>query len=80
MTTRCNFLCASLLVLVFCSGAPSDEKQPGKQPDKNADQLADKNAETVTKALAVSGQGPERPRPEGHCRNCSRRRGVHRCR
>src|SRR5260370_14674496 len=61
MTTRCKFLCASLLVLVFCSGAPSDDKQPGKQPDKNAarqpdknaDQQADKNAEPITKALAA---------------------------
>jgi uncharacterized protein (TIGR02246 family) len=60
MTTRCKSLCASLLVLVFCSGAPSDDKQPGKQPDKNAarqpdknaDQQADKNAETVSQALA----------------------------
>ena len=36
MTTRCRILCASLLVLLFCSGAPSDDKRPAKQPDKNA--------------------------------------------
>lgn len=30
MKTKCKVLCASLLVLVFCSGAPSDDKQPGK--------------------------------------------------
>jgi uncharacterized protein (TIGR02246 family) len=62
MTTRCKILCASLLVLVFCSGAPSDDRQPGKPPDKNAakqpDKSADKappdkNAETVSKALAA---------------------------
>jgi uncharacterized protein (TIGR02246 family) len=56
MTTRCKYLCASLLVLVFCSGAPSDDKQPDKnaasQPDTNADPQADKNAETVRQALA----------------------------
>jgi uncharacterized protein (TIGR02246 family) len=40
MTTKCKVMCASLLVLMFCSGAPSDEKQP------------DKSAETVNKALA----------------------------
>ncbi|MBI3863720.1 MAG: SgcJ/EcaC family oxidoreductase, partial [Planctomycetia bacterium] len=41
MTEKCKFLCAVLLVLVFCSGAPSDDKQP------------DKNAETVNKALSA---------------------------
>src|SRR5260370_29145034 len=61
MTTRGKVLCASLLVLVFCSGVPSDDKQTGKQPDKKAarqpdktaDKQPDKNAETVTKALAA---------------------------
>lgn len=53
MTTRCKILCAFLLVLAFCSGAPSDDKQPGKQPDKSADRQPNKNAETVTKALAA---------------------------
>jgi len=42
MTTRCRFLCASLLVLVFCSGAPSDDKQPAKQADKQPGKQADK--------------------------------------
>ncbi len=37
MTTRCKTLCSCLLVLLFCSGAPSDDRQPGKQPDKNAE-------------------------------------------
>src|SRR5579872_2765684 len=40
MTTRCRMACASLLILVFCSGAPSD------------DQIPDPNAETVNKVLA----------------------------
>lgn len=61
MTTRCKIQCASLLVLVFCSGSPGDDKQPGKQPQKNAakqpdkpaENQLDKNAETVTKALAA---------------------------
>jgi uncharacterized protein (TIGR02246 family) len=44
MTTRCKMLCASLLVLVFCSGAPSDDKQPGKQPDRAAAKQPAKNA------------------------------------
>jgi len=53
MTTKCKMLCSGLLVLLFCAGAPSDDKQPGKQPDKNTDKQPDKNAETVTKALAA---------------------------
>src|SRR5262245_31597733 len=34
MTTRSKVLSASLLVLAFCSGAPSDDKQAVKQPAK----------------------------------------------
>lgn len=41
MTPKCRFLCASLLVLMFCSTAPSDDRQP------------DKNAEAAGKALAA---------------------------
>jgi uncharacterized protein (TIGR02246 family) len=44
MTTRRIILCACLLVLAICSGAPSDDKQPAKQPDKNAARPPDKNA------------------------------------
>jgi uncharacterized protein (TIGR02246 family) len=43
------FLCASLLVLVFCSGAPSDDKQAGKQPAaKPADKQPAKPAAAQT--------------------------------
>ncbi len=34
MTTKCKMFCGCLLVLLFCSGAPSDDKPP---PDKNAE-------------------------------------------
>jgi uncharacterized protein (TIGR02246 family) len=55
MTTRCKFLSASLLVLAFCSGAPSDDKQPGKQPatakqaDKQPAKQPDKQPAQATK-------------------------------
>jgi uncharacterized protein (TIGR02246 family) len=59
MTTKCKVLCASLLLLAFCSGAPSDDKAPekkaiavGKAPDKNvkaADKAPDKNAKAADK-------------------------------
>ncbi len=41
MTTRRSIFVSCLLVLLFCSGAPSDDKPP------------DKNAESVSKALAA---------------------------
>ncbi len=41
MTTKCKMLSSCLLVLVFCSGAPSDDKQP------------DRNAKTVSQALGA---------------------------
>jgi uncharacterized protein (TIGR02246 family) len=61
MTTKCKMLCASLLVLAFCSGAPSDDKKApdkntkavGKAPDKNVkttDKAPDKNAKAGDKA------------------------------
>jgi uncharacterized protein (TIGR02246 family) len=49
MTTRYKMLCASLLVLVFCSRAPSDDKAPDKKA-KAVDNLADKNSKAVDKA------------------------------
>ena len=62
MNARYKILCASLLVLVFCPAAPSDDKAPDKKAravdkpaDKNSkaiDKAPDKNAETVSKALA----------------------------
>lgn len=45
MRTKSTIVASCLLVLVFCSGAPSDDKRPGTQPDKNA--------ESVGKALAA---------------------------
>lgn len=49
MTTRRKILGSCLVVLLFCSGAPSDDRQPGKQPEKNAARQAgkqpDKSAE-----------------------------------
>jgi uncharacterized protein (TIGR02246 family) len=63
MTAKCKTLCASLLVLAFCSAAFSDDKAADKKakavgtaPDKDAkagDETPDSNAETVTKALAA---------------------------
>lgn len=44
MTTRCKVLCASLLVLAVCSGAPSDGQQSGKPTDKSAGKKSDPTA------------------------------------
>ncbi|HEY3962943.1 MAG TPA: SgcJ/EcaC family oxidoreductase [Planctomycetaceae bacterium] len=52
MTTRCKIVCASLLVLVFCSGAPSDEKRPDKNT-RPAEKAPNKNAEVVRQALVL---------------------------
>src|SRR5579872_4996712 len=52
MTTRYKIACASLLVLVFCSGAPSDDKQPGTTGrtagKKETGAVGKKNSEAVT--------------------------------
>lgn len=65
MKTKLKLIFASLLFLVFCTDAPSDDKQSGKESSKNAagqpgkqtvqsdDGRPDKNAEMVTKALAA---------------------------
>ena len=42
MTTKRKLLCSCLLVLAFCSGAPSDDKQAGKQPAKQTVKQAEK--------------------------------------
>src|SRR5579872_4426030 len=56
MTTRYKIACASLLVLVFCSGAPSDDKQPGTTGrtagKKETGAVGKKNSEAVTKKTA----------------------------
>jgi len=51
MTTKCKVLCASLLVLIFSSGAPSDDKAPAKNAGA-VNKAADKNSKAVDKAPA----------------------------
>jgi uncharacterized protein (TIGR02246 family) len=60
MTTKCRILCASVLVLMFCSGAPSDDKQAGKQPAvKQADKQPAKQAATQSdKAVKQADKQP----------------------
>ncbi len=53
MATRCKILCSGLVVLLLCSGAPSDDKPP-----------PDKNAETVNKALAALAKAYNARDPE----------------
>src|SRR5262249_39726133 len=60
MTTKCKLLCASLLVLAFCSGAPSDDK---KAPDKNAKAVTTaphKNVKAADKAPAKNAKAGDK--------------------
>src|SRR5258707_10043087 len=62
MTTRLKILGGALLVLVFCSGSPGQDRQPArqagkqaeKQPAKQADKAADKTTDKTT------GKQPEK--------------------
>jgi uncharacterized protein (TIGR02246 family) len=61
--TKCKVLCASVLVLISCSRAPSDDKAPDKDAGA-VDKAADKDLHAVDEALASLAEALNARKPK----------------